>query len=328
MKKVSVIVPVYNAQVYLKECADSLVNQTLEDLEIIFINDGSSDDSLKILDEYCQNFPEKVVVKSKENGGQATARNWGIELATGEFIGFVDADDSVDCTMFEKMYEAAMQTGSDFVECEYRYLQVDDAGNKKEITSYGNVRDYKTKSDMFIDPLVSPWNKIYKAEILKQNAVRFPEGVIYEDTAFFIKSIPYIKKSCFLSEKLVFHYLWPTSTMNANKAKRVGNIFEVLSDIIRFYDENGLREQFKKELEYFCVKILLCSSLKRVAQVKDAKLRREFIEQTKKMIVTHFPTYRKNSYFKNGKTGLYMRCMNSVTIPVVVTLMRIKGMIR
>ncbi len=328
MKKVSVIVPVYNAQAYLEECAESLVNQTLEDIEIIFINDGSTDDSLSILERYQQSFPEKVVVKSKENGGQATARNWGIELATGEFIGFVDADDSVDCTMFEKMYETAVQTKSDFVECEYRYLQVDDAGNKKEITSYGNVRDYNSKSDMFIDPLVSPWNKIYKAEILKQNNIRFPEGVIYEDTAFFIKSIPYVKKTDFVSEKLVFHYLWPTSTMNANKAKRVGNIFEVLSDIIRFYDENGLREQFKEELEYFCVKILLCSSLKRVARVKDAKLRKEFIGRTKKMIATHFPSYKKNAYFKNGKTGLYMRCMNSVTIPAMVMLMRIKGMIR
>lgn len=328
MKKVSVIVPVYNAQAYLKECAESLVNQTLEEIEIIFVNDGSTDDSLRVLMEYQQKYPEKVVVRSKENGGQATARNLGIELATGEFIGFVDSDDSVDCTMFEKMYETAKKAESDFVECEYRYLQVDGEGNKKEIPSYGNVRDYTSKNEMFIDPLVSPWNKLYKADILKQNDIRFPEGVIYEDTAFFIKSIPYIEKTSYISEKMVFHYLWPTSTMNANKARRVGNIFEVLSDIIAFYEKNHLREQYRDELEYFCVKILLCSSLNRVAQVKDAKLRKEFIRKTEEMIKTQFPGYRKNKYVKNGKVGLYMRCMNPVSIPVVVMLMRLKGMIR
>ncbi|MBE5930107.1 MAG: glycosyltransferase [Lachnospiraceae bacterium] len=328
MKKVSIIVPVYNSQVYLKECADSLVNQTLEDIEIIFVNDGSTDGSLEILEDYKQRYPEKVVVKSKENGGQATARNWGIELAKGEYIGFVDSDDSVDCTMFRKLYETAKKTGSDFAECEYMYLRVDSEGNKKEIVSYGNVRDYKSKSEMFIDPLVSPWNKIFKADILKQNIIRFPEGVIYEDTAFFIKSIPYIKKTCFVPGKMVYHYLWPTSTMNANKAKRVGDIFEVLSDIIGFYDNNNFREKYKNELEYFCVKILLCSSLNRVAQVKDTRLRREFIRKTKGMIANYFPRYRKNAYFKRGKTGLYMRCINSVSMPIVIMLMRIKGMIR
>lgn len=328
MKKVSIIVPVYNSQVYLKECADSLVNQTLEDIEIIFVNDGSTDGSLEILEDYKQRYPEKVVVKSKENGGQATARNWGIELAKGEYIGFVDSDDSVDCTMFRKLYETAKKTGSDFAECEYMYLRVDSEGNKKEIVSYGNVRDYKSKSEMFIDPLVSPWNKIFKADILKQNVVRFPEGVIYEDTAFFIKAIPYIKKTCFVPGKMVYHYLWPTSTMNANKAKRVGDIFGVLSDIIKFYDDNNFRGQYKNELEYFCVKILLCSSLNRVAQVKDKKLRKEFVCKTKEMIKNHFPEYKKNAYFKRGKTGLYMRCINSVSMPVVIMLMRIKGLIR
>ena len=327
MKKVSIVVPVYNSQEYLKECIESLVKQTLEEIEIIFINDGSTDDSLMILEEYKRKYPEKVVVMTKENGGQATARNMGIEIATGEYIGFVDSDDSVDISMFEKLYGTAKQSGSDFVECRYKYLQVKEDGSKKEILAYGNVRDYGKKSEMFIDPLVSPWNKIYKAEVLKKNRISFPEGVIYEDTAFFIKSIPYITKTSYVPEELVFHYLRPNSTMNASKDKRVGNIFDVLLDIIQFYDVNELRECYRNELEYFCVKILLCSSLKRVAQVRDASLRKKFVRQTKEMINTHFPAYRKNDYFKHSKTGLYMRCMNSVSIPVVITLLRVKGML-
>lgn len=324
MKKVSIIVPVYNSQEYLKECADSLVNQTLEDIEIIFINDGSTDDSLRMLEEYQKNYPDKVVVKSKQNGGQATARNLGIRMATGEYIGFVDSDDSVDTCMFERLYNEAKQTGSDFVECGYKYLQVETDGKIKEIPAYGNVRNYGSKNEMFIDPLVSPWNKIYKADVLQNNNICFPEGVIYEDTAFFIKSIPYIKKTSYVAEKFVFHYLRPNSTMNANKDKRVGNIFDVLLDIIQFYDKNNYRASYKNELEYFCVKILLCSSLNRVAHVQDAKLRKEFVRKTIEMIKSHFPSYRKNEYFKKSKVGLYMRCMNALSIPVVVALLRLR----
>ena len=104
MKKVSVIVPVYNTKQYLKRCMDALVKQTLEDIEIVAVNDGSTDDSLQMLKEYEEKYPEKVRVLSKENGGQATARNLGIRECTGEYIGFADSDDYIDTTMFEKMY--------------------------------------------------------------------------------------------------------------------------------------------------------------------------------------------------------------------------------
>lgn len=328
MKKVSVIVPVYNSKDYLNECVESLVNQTLKDIEIIFINDGSTDESLEILEEYRVCYPDKIVVESKENGGQASARNLGIKLATGEYIGFLDSDDSADCDMFAKMYETAKKNGSDFVESAYEYLQVDSKGNKKELPSYGNVRAYKNIKEMFIDPLVSPWNKIYKRELLQENEILFPEGLIYEDTAFFIKAIPFIRRPIHLPEKLIHHYLWPNSTMNANKAKKVGNIFAVLQDILRFYDENNIREAYKDELEYFCVKILLCSSLRRIAQVYDKKMRKEFIQETKRMIRTCFPCYRKNKYFKHNKAGMYMRFMNGISIPFVVMLLRIKGMLK
>lgn len=324
MKKVSVIVPVYNSQEYLRECADSLVNQTLEEIEIIFVNDGSTDESLKILEEYQSRFPEKVIIRTKENGGQATARNLGIGIATGEYIGFVDSDDSVDVKMYEEMYEAAIKADADYVECNYKYLQVMPDGGMKELQPYGNVREYKDKKQMFIDPLVSPWNKIYKSELLKQNGIVFPEGVIYEDTAFFIKSIPYINKAVYVNEDFVYHFLRENSTMNAKKDMRVGNIFVVLQDIIDFYANNQLMDIYQEELEYFCVKILLCSSLSRVAKVSTKELQRKFVKQTLAMIKQYFADYRKNLYLAKGGTGLYMKCVNALTIHPIVTVLRLK----
>lgn len=322
MKKVSVIVPVYNAQKYLKKCAESLVHQTLEDIEIIFVNDGSTDQSLEMLEEYKKLYPEKVVVYSKENGGQASARNLGIKNSHGEYIGFVDADDYVDLHMFEDMYYKAKQEDSDYVECQYHYLAVDENGKENEIPQYGHVRAYQSKREMFIDPLVSPWNKLYRASVLKDNDCLFTEGVIYEDTAFYIKVIPYLKRWSYLPEPYVYHYLWPGSTMNDKKYIRVGNIFIVLQDVIHFYKENNLYEDFQSELEYFCVKILLCSSLKRIAQINDKRLRNDFVRQTGQFVKREFSNYRRNCYLKKGFTSLYMKLLNPFTMPIAVILIR------
>ena len=323
MKKVSIIVPVYNAQNFLEKCIESLTQQTLEEIELIFVNDGSTDQSLHILETYQKRFPDKMMVYSKENGGQASARNLGIAKSHGEYIGFIDADDYVDVNMYGAMYEKAKEESSDYVECQYHYLQVDDKGHEKEIPQYGRVRAYDSDKEMFIDPLVSPWNKLYRASILKENQCLFTEGVIYEDTAFYIKVIPYLKIRSFLPEAYVYHYLWPGSTMNDKKYERIGNIFVVLEDVIKYYKENRFEHLYGMELEYFCVKILLCSSLKRIAQIDNKMIRNQLVKKTNQFIKEYFPEYRKNAYIRKGSTGLYMRCVNAVTIFAVVNVFRV-----
>lgn len=305
MKKVSVIVPVYNTKQYLKRCMDALVNQTLEDIEIVVVNDGSTDDSLQVLKEYEAKYPEKVRILSKENGGQATARNLGIRECTGEYIGFADSDDCIDTTMFEKMYRLAQEKDCDLVECHYHYIQESEQGNK-ELKTRGNIREYSSQKDMFIDPQVSPWNKLYRREVLLDSGVDFPEGLIYEDTAFYIKTIPFVKTSAYLPEKLVYYFLRGNSTMNANKSRRVGNIFDVLKDILDFYKEKGYYEEYKAELEYFCTKIVLCSSLSRIGRVEDRKIQTELLDKSFAFLQENFPEYRKNKYF-TGKIGYYIK---------------------
>lgn len=322
MVKVSVIVPVYNAQEYLEECLESLVHQTLEEIEIVCVNDGSNDASPDILTKYQEKYPQKVIVISKENGGQASARNLGIRRCSGEYIGFVDADDYVAEEMFEKMYHRAKLEDSDYIECRYRYLQVTETGETKKLLCYGNVRPFYRTEEMFFDPLVSPWNKLYRAKILKDNSILFPEGFVYEDTSFYVKAIPFIKKASFEPEEYVYHFLRAGSTMNAKKDKRVGNIFPVIEDVINFYKKNQLWDLYHNELEYFCTKILLCSSLARIADVKDTDLKRTYMKKTIGMMQMYFPGYRQNTYIKKSKKGLYMRCISPYTIKLVVWLLR------
>ena len=110
--KVSVIVPVYNVEAYLERCLDSLVKQTLEEMEIIVVNDGTKDNSQAIIDRYAAAYPQKVISLIKENGGLSDARNYGIPYAHGEYIGFVDSDDYLNVTMYQKLYDRADETDS------------------------------------------------------------------------------------------------------------------------------------------------------------------------------------------------------------------------
>jgi hypothetical protein len=307
--KVSVVMPVYNTEKYLRRSLEALVNQTLKDIEIIAINDGSTDSSLSILKEYASQYPNIRVI-SKENGGQATARNMGIMECNGDYIGFADSDDYVDTTMFEKMYALAVSKNCDMVECYFHYIMENKDGRVTNLKPRGNVREYKDQQDMLINPQVSPWNKLYRREVLHRAGIHFPEGLIYEDTAFYIKTIPYVKKAAYLDEQLVYYFLRGTSTMNSNKSQRVGDIFPVLEDILQFYDNYGFYEEYRCELEYFCVKIALCSSLSRIGRVTDKALEDKLLDQTFEFINKYFPDYKDNKRFASGKVGYYIKIVN------------------
>ena len=314
-KKVSVIVPVYNSENYLRQCLDSLVYQTLNDIEIIAVNDGSTDNSAIILEEYALKFPDKIRQFNQENKGQACARNFGLQQAKGEYIGFVDSDDSVALDMFEKMYQLARSEKADLVECDFLYCRVED---KKEVVlkKYASIKEHKKNADLFIDPLVSPWNKIYRKQILEESEIRFPEGLIYEDTAFYIQLIPWIKKTAYINLEFVKHYARIDSTQTKKENPRVGEMIIIIEKIINYYQSQNYWDEYHEELEYFCVKILLCSSLGRIALLSDDKLRKQTVQKLIQVINMNFPTYRKNKYFKNGLKGLYMRMCYSFTIPI------------
>lgn len=123
MKKVSIIVPVYNVEKYLKRCLNSLVNQTLTDIEVILVNDGSKDKSQEIINEFKEKYPEKIKAFETVNGGAAKARNYALEHVTGEYIGFVDSDDYVEEDMYEKLYNKAIEENAEIVCCNYYRVQ-------------------------------------------------------------------------------------------------------------------------------------------------------------------------------------------------------------
>ncbi len=222
MCKISVVIPVYNVDRYLSRCLQSLVNQTFKDLEFICIDDGSSDNSLEILYSYAEKDSRFVIIVQK-NSGPSIARNKGIDIAKGEYISFIDADDWIDLDFYEKLYAAAVDCNAD-------------------IAAAGIIRLNKYKKKFFInysseEIAIEPnrkfelcdvpdrnyiWNKIYKLEKFRQKNLRFEEGVFYEDIIFTPQAIYYLEKLVTVPQ--TFYYYWKTKnsivTQKSEKYKK------------------------------------------------------------------------------------------------------------
>ena len=311
MPKVSIIVPVYNVENYITYCLESLVNQTLDDLEIIIVNDGSTDNSEKIIKKYEKKYTNIIYLK-KENGGLSDARNFGMKYAKGEYIAFLDSDDFVDKTIYEKMYEKAQKEQADYVECDFYWAYPKKVGFK--LKEDIGVR-YTNKKEMFTYARVVAWNKLIKREIIKDE---FPKGLKYEDIEFFYKLLPNIKKFAFVEEPLIY-YIQRDNSLANKQDYTTGQVFNVLDNVISFYKKNKLYDEFKECIEYTYTRILFCSSLKRITKVKDKVAREKLIYETWQNVNTKFPEWKSNPILNKDKSfnNFYMKHLNKTTYKIL-----------
>ena len=291
MPKISIIVPVYNVEKYIDRCLKSLVNQTLQDIEIIIVNDGSQDKSVEIIEKYLKENPTKIKYYEKKNGGLSSARNYGIEYATGEYIAFLDSDDYVETNMYEEMYNLAKKENADMVECDFIWEW--EFGKK----IFDKRKEYKTKEDMMKKPRVIAWNKIYKREILNKYKIRFPEGLIYEDLEIFLKLLPHLNRISYIN-KYFIHYTQREDSITNKQTEKIENIFKIIDNIFDYYNEQNMYSKYEKELKYMSRRILLGSSMKRVLKIKDGQLRRRLLLKT----VIYLLIFGNKRNFVNIKT--------------------------
>ena len=316
MPKVSVIVPVYNVEKYITRCLTSLINQTLDDLEIILVNDGSQDNSEQIIRQFKRKH-NNIIYVTKENGGLSSARNFGLIYATGEYVAFLDSDDYADRTTYQKMYEKAKATNSDYVECDFIWQYPD---RQKMDTGYR----YKDKKEMFEKARVVAWNKLIKRDIIINNKLEFPVGLYYEDVEFFYKLLPYVNSFAFVEEPLIYYVQREDSIVNKQGAK-TKQIFTVLDNVIEYYKKIGLYGEYETQIEYTCARLLLCSSLKRMIQIPDKVTRKLLLEQTWQNLNGKFPNWKKNELLKKNNTinGLFMKTMTNTTFKIFTSVLRL-----
>lgn len=320
MIKISVIVPVYNVQNYLEKCLDSLINQTLEDIEIIVVNDGSTDDSQLIIDEYIKKSC-KIKAFVKKNGGLSDARNFGVRYAQGEYIGYVDSDDFVEHDMYEILYNKAKLEGSDIVECNLRHTYED----SEDIEIGEKIQD---KQQMIMYGRSVVWNKIYSREWLQNTGVIFSKGLIYEDVDYFVRLVPHIRKYSYVDEASI-HYMQRSSSINNFSTLRTMDILTILKNIHTYYIEQGFYREYEKALEFLFTRILLCSSFLRMVRISNSHERRQALQQNLDMLYSYFPYWGNNAYLKKDRTSkaVFMKTINPFTYKIYSIVFSIYFMI-
>lgn len=254
-KIISVIIPVYNVEKYLNRCIDSVVNQTYTNLEIILIDDGSSDSSGKIADEWGKR-DKRIKVIHKKNEGVSVARNYGVELARGKYIGFVDSDDYIEKNMFEILYKNILYTNSNISMCNYYIVNQDYTYNHKHNIN-GNLLIIENQQDFF--KLLNRnyyrgfvWNKIFEREIVRN--IKFDEKIhMCEDLLWVSRIATESIKYCFDNRCLYYYVKREDSAYNSGMTEKNISVIKAYESIIKMLEENKIKcvDEYKVTLFYW-----------------------------------------------------------------------------
>lgn len=253
MPKISIIVPVYNVEDYLKNCIDSILNQTFNDFELILVNDGSTDNSLKIC-KYYKSIDYRICIIDKHNEGLSSARNAGLDVAKGEYIGFVDSDDYIHPQMYEILYNYISDTKADISICNFEqvYNFNKDLLNTLQINQrlhqiFNNIESLEQLSGENAVEFTVSWNKLYRKYLFEN--IRFKVGIIHEDEFIIHKLLYKTRKIVYIREKLYFYMQRKGSIMQQSN-KRIDRLY-ALEDRIKFFNSKNLKDlQFKQEVLY------------------------------------------------------------------------------
>lgn len=245
--KVSVIIPVYNVEECLEECLNSVINQTLKDIEIICVNDGSPDNSLNILEKYAQ-IDNRITVISQENQGLSGARNTGLKAAKADYVYFLDSDDYISNDYVEALYNTAVETNADIVFNDNIISFDDDDRTKTKQVIKNKFPDglYTVDSDFIKKRYTNPtaWSKLYKKSVIIDNNITFPIGLISEDAYFYYALMPFVKTAAQINKGNYYYRERQGSlTHQAVKKYRFHSI-KIFELIYTFYKQNNLLKDY------------------------------------------------------------------------------------
>lgn len=238
--KLSVIIPVFNNEQYLKECLDSICNQTLSDIEIICVNDGSEDNSLQIIEEYKEK-DNRIILINQDNMGQSSARNNGLKIATGEYIGFVDSDDYIDKDFYEKLYNSATKNNSDIAVA--GIVRFKGIRRKCMLHLSDEIIEKNLNKKMKLCRIPRQCyvvNKIYKRDSLLKNNLFFKEGIYYEDVRFTIRAIYFLKDLVTVPNTYYYYRKNYNSTVKTISDKKNQDMINARKDMLAFAQEHNI----------------------------------------------------------------------------------------
>lgn len=296
MKAVSIIIPTYNVEDYIGICLDSILKQTMQDFEIIIIDDGSKDKSHEVALEYQKKYPDKIRAYKQENTGQGGARNKAVTLAEGEYILFVDSDDTVEPTLVEKTYQLAKKTDADMVI--FNAFVTDEAGKMLTIMKGCNIDAKEITVEKYPKVLLEypcPWNKLYRRSIFDNPDMRFPTGMWYEDLVGACIFLINTRKIEVLSEPLYYYMQRSTSVMHSRTNEKNLEILKAMDLIIDYFKKKDIYDKYYNVLESLGIyHVLIAAAGRCVRADKNSQMAKQMMEYMNE----RFPQWPKNEYMQ------------------------------
>lgn len=289
MVDISIVVPVYNSEDSLNKCIDSLINQTKKELEIILVNDGSTDNSEDIIKSYKD---KRIKYYKNKNQGIGKTRNFGINKTTGKYIMFIDSDDYLREDACEMLYNYAENNSCDLVVCDF-YRVIDNKLIEEKINTISGNTLLEDPS-ILLKVNLSPWNKLYKRDLIIDNKIKFIEDLKYEDAPFVVEALDKSLKIGQVSECLNYYVIHSNSETTV-RDERCFDILKII-DIIRVYFKD--KEYVKDKVDELIVRIITNYNIQQRVQ-KDKKLGMKFIDESFNYLEKYVPNYKNNNYFKN-----------------------------
>ena len=279
---VSVVVPVYNVKKYLKRCLDTVVNQTYKKLDIIVIDDGSTDGSGNLCDEIGSS-DDRIRVIHQENKGLSAARNKGIDISKGNYICFVDSDDYLSLDYVNVLLKTALNTNSDIVVCDFERGEADNYTFERQqdginIETFNSDRALEIWHGKYKDVETISWNKIYKKSIF-ENGLRYPDGMYFEDVPTIHRQVKEAKRISYISNKLYYYYQRKSSIMHAYSDKKIIHNLHNQEERLKWFEKEKLEAAYVRLLSK-CMKYYMVSYL----MAEDKKLKNEILSKFKLML--------------------------------------------
>jgi len=284
----------------------------MNDIEIIVVNDGSSDNSHNIIKEYEQKYGDLIVYINQKNGGVSNARNNGLKAANGEYVFFLDSDDYLREDTFELLYNKAKEKNADVVVCDTMWVY---ENSDKKVSQAPYITCGDTMQKNYIVSVPNPWGKLIKKSLLDKMNFKFKEGIIYEDLAI-IPAIGILAERIeYIREPLCYYLQRPGSIMHAQKYnEKFKNIYVALDELNNIFEKYNAKEMYKEELEFIHIEHLLRSASLRFLQYSEGK---KEVEKIINIMHEKYPKYYKNIYFKNWSLKSKLICFfvyNKITI--------------
>jgi glycosyltransferase involved in cell wall biosynthesis len=302
---VSVIVPCYNAAATVTRALDSLAGQTLKDLEIIAVNDGSTDQTPAILAQYAKDHPDLCLkIFSTANQGIAATRNFALQQVSGRYFGFLDADDYTAPDMYQDLYQLAQKDHLQLAVSDF--LWVNSKGEKRQ-----SEGPYQVGPEMMVHLFATLWNKLYDTDFIRSLDIRFPDGCRYEDACFLYCLTCRLQRIGFVSRPYV-HYVQQQQSITHTNNDQVKNMITVFQIIQKYYRDHGCYEQYHDALEYIHIKFFLGNSFLRSSKIADPEDRRRTIRMGWDLLNREFPEWHRNRYLQElgGMKNRYFAMVN------------------